>query len=139
WLELEITEGALLEPTSQVLNTISGLKKLGVMLAVDDFGTGYSSLAYLHRYQVDKLKIDRSFVQSAEKEEEGQIITKTIINMARGLGLKVIAEGVETLSQMDFLRDNGCDTYQGFYFSRPVPPLELKLDSPLPLLDSSLP
>ncbi len=127
WLELEITEGALLEPTAQVLSTIAGLKALGVMLAVDDFGTGYSSLAYLHRYRVDKLKIDRSFINSVEREEEGRVITSTIINMARGLGLQILAEGVETAPQLEFLRSNGCETYQGFYFSRPLPLAELAL------------
>ncbi|MEC8443434.1 MAG: EAL domain-containing protein, partial [Pseudomonadota bacterium] len=127
WLELEITEGALLEPSSQVLETLAGLKQLGVALAVDDFGTGYSSLAYLHRYRVDKLKIDRSFVQSADVEEEGKVITKTIIQMAKGLGLEVLAEGVETESQLAFLRENGCETYQGFYCSRPLPVEELSL------------
>jgi len=127
WLELEITEGALLEPSPQVLNTLSGLKALGVSLAIDDFGTGYSSLSYLHRYQVDKLKIDRGFVQSAEVEEEGQVITRTIIQMAKGLGLQVLAEGVETEAQLEFLRENGCETCQGFYFSRPVPVDELVL------------
>lgn len=125
WLELEITEGALLEPSSQVLNTISGLKALGVALAIDDFGTGYSSLSYLHRYQVDKLKIDRGFVQSVEVEDEGKVITRTIIQMAKGLGLQVLAEGVETEGQLAFLRDNGCETCQGFFFSRPVPVEEL--------------
>ncbi|CCU73081.1 bifunctional diguanylate cyclase/phosphodiesterase [Thalassolituus oleivorans] len=128
WLELEITEGALLEPSTQVLDTINGLKELGVMLAVDDFGTGYSSLAYLHRYRVDKLKIDRSFVQSVEDEDEGRVITTTIIHMAKGLGLQVLAEGVETEAQLNFLRDNGCESYQGFYFSKPVPVAELKLE-----------
>ena len=127
WLELEITEGALLEPSPQVLNTIAGLKELGVALAVDDFGTGYSSLAYLHRYRVDKLKIDRGFVQSADVDEEGKVITRTIIQMAKGLGLEVLAEGVETEGQLEFLRENGCETYQGFYFSRPVPVDELRL------------
>ena len=127
WLELEITEGALLEPSAQVLSTIAGLKALGVMLAVDDFGTGYSSLAYLHRYRVDKLKIDRSFIHSVECEEEGRVITSTIINMARGLGLQILAEGVETAPQLEFLRSNGCETYQGFYFSRPLPLAELAL------------
>lgn len=121
WLELEITEGALLEPTPQVLDTIAGLKSLGISLAIDDFGTGYSSLAYLHRYQVDKLKIDRSFVNSIEEDDEGRVITTTIISLAKGLGLKVLAEGVETESQLMFLRDNQCESYQGFYFSRPVP------------------
>ncbi len=127
WLELEITEGALLEPTAQVLSTIAGLKALGVTLAVDDFGTGYSSLAYLHRYRVDKLKIDRSFINSVEREEEGRVITSTIINMAHGLGLQILAEGVETAPQLEFLRNNGCETYQGFYFSRPLPLAELAL------------
>jgi len=128
WLELEITEGALLEPSSQVLSTISGLKALGVALAIDDFGTGYSSLSYLHRYQVDKLKIDRGFVQSVEVEDEGKVITRTIIQMAKGLGLQVLAEGVETEGQLHFLRDNGCETCQGFFFSRPVPVDELRLN-----------
>lgn len=125
WLELEITEGALLEPTPQVLDTIAGLKSLGISLAIDDFGTGYSSLAYLHRYQVDKLKIDRSFVNSIEEDDEGRVITTTIISLAKGLGLKVLAEGVETESQLMFLRDNQCESYQGFYFSRPVPVAEM--------------
>jgi diguanylate cyclase (GGDEF)-like protein/PAS domain S-box-containing protein len=128
WLELEITEGALLEPSTQVLDTLNGLKQLGVMFAVDDFGTGYSSLAYLHKYHVDKLKIDRSFVQSVEDQEEGRVITTTIINMAKGLGLQVLAEGVETEAQLNFLRDNGCESYQGFYFSKPVPVAELTLE-----------
>jgi len=127
WLELEITEGALLEPSSQVLDTLAGLKNLGVALAVDDFGTGYSSLAYLHRYRVDKLKIDRGFVQSTDVEDEGKVITRTIIQMAKGLGLQVLAEGVETETQLAFLKDNGCETYQGFYFSRPIPVEELVL------------
>lgn len=121
WLELEITEGALLEPTPQVLDTIAGLKELGVALAVDDFGTGYSSLAYLHRYRVDKLKIDRSFVNSIEDQDEGRVITTTIIHMAKGLGLDVLAEGVETEQQLEFLRQNQCETYQGFLFSQPLP------------------
>lgn len=125
WLELEITEGALLEPTPAVLNTIAGLKALGVSLAVDDFGTGYSSLAYLHRYKVDKLKIDRSFVLGLD-EDDGQVITTTIINMARGLGLQVLAEGVECEQQLAFLRDNLCQTYQGFLFSRPLPLAQLQ-------------
>ncbi|WP_420591443.1 EAL domain-containing protein [Bacterioplanoides sp.] len=126
WLELEITEGALLEPTPQVLDTIAGLKSLGISLAIDDFGTGYSSLAYLHRYQVDKLKIDRSFVNSIEEDDEGRVITTTIISLAKGLGLKVLAEGVETESQLVFLRDNQCESYQGFYFSRPVPVVQME-------------
>lgn len=121
WLELEITEGALLEPTPQVLNTIEGLKALGISLAVDDFGTGYSSLAYLQRFRVDKLKIDRRFVSSVEEEEEGRVITSTIINMARGLGLAVLAEGVETEGQRAYLREQGCTICQGFLFSRPLP------------------
>jgi EAL domain-containing protein (putative c-di-GMP-specific phosphodiesterase class I) len=126
WLELEITEGALLEPTPQVMDTIAGLKALGIALAVDDFGTGYSSLAYLHRYRVDKLKIDRSFVNSIETEEEGQVITTTIIKMAKGLGLAVLAEGVENAQQLAFLQQNQCETYQGFYFSKPLPVAEME-------------
>ncbi|WP_430459662.1 putative bifunctional diguanylate cyclase/phosphodiesterase [Thalassolituus sp. LLYu03] len=121
WLELEITEGALLEPTPQVLATIDGLKALGITLAVDDFGTGYSSLAYLQRFRLDRLKIDRRFVSSVDEEEEGRVITSTIIRMARGLGLDVVAEGVETDGQLAYLRQHGCEICQGFYFSRPLP------------------
>jgi len=125
WLELEITEGALLKPTPAVMDTIAGIKALGISLAVDDFGTGYSSLAYLHRYRVDKLKIDRSFISSLEaEEEEGRIITRTIINLAEGLGLRVLAEGVETKGQLDFMLKNGCDIFQGYYFSKPLPQKE---------------
>ena len=121
WLELEITEGALLKPTPGVMNTIAGIKELGISLAVDDFGTGYSSLAYLHRYRVDKLKIDRSFISTLEdEEEEGRIITRTILNLAEGLGLKVLAEGVETQGQLKFMQENGCHTFQGYYFSKPL-------------------
>ena len=125
WLELEITEGALLEPSEDVLRMIDGLKTLGVKLAIDDFGTGYSCLAYLHRYHVDKLKIDRSFVVAMDSEEECRVIVKTIINMAHGLGLEVLAEGVEEEHQLDFLLNNGCHMYQGYFFSRPVPVKEL--------------
>ncbi|MAD45266.1 MAG: GGDEF domain-containing protein [Oceanospirillaceae bacterium] len=121
WLELEITEGALLKPTPGVMNTIAGIKELGISLAVDDFGTGYSSLAYLHRYRVDKLKIDRSFINTLEDtEEEGRIITRTILNLAEGLGLAVLAEGVETEGQLKFMQENGCDNFQGYYFSKPL-------------------
>lgn len=124
-LELEITEGALLEPSPIVLDTLEGIKALGVRLAVDDFGTGYSSLAYLHRYHVDKLKIDQSFVQSIEQDNEARVITSSIIQLAAGLGLDVLAEGVETESQLQFLLDNGCDSCQGFIFSRAVPAEDL--------------
>ena len=120
-LELEITEGALLEPSPIVLDTLAGIKSLGVRLAVDDFGTGYSSLAYLHRYRVDKLKIDQSFVQSIEQDNEARVITTSIIQLAAGLGLDVLAEGVETETQLQFLMDNGCNSCQGFIFSRAVP------------------
>lgn len=126
WLELEITEGALLEPTPQVLETIAGLKSMGISLAIDDFGTGYSSLAYLHRYQVDKLKIDRSFVSAIEDDNEGKVLTTTIISMAKGLGLKVLAEGVENQQQLHFLQENACESYQGFYFSQALPVAELE-------------
>lgn len=126
-LELEITEGALLEPSPIVLETLAGIKSLGVKLAVDDFGTGYSSLAYLHRYHVDKLKIDQSFVQSIEEDNEARVITSSIIQLAAGLGLDVLAEGVETQSQLQFLLDNGCNSCQGFIFSRAVPASDLTM------------
>lgn len=119
-IELEITEGALIEPSSEVMSTIGALKQMGFTLAVDDFGTGYSSLAYLQKFNVDKLKIDRSFVIDMLDDPQSEVITSTIISMAKNLHLDVLAEGVETEEQLELLRSKGCETYQGFYFSKPL-------------------
>jgi EAL domain-containing protein (putative c-di-GMP-specific phosphodiesterase class I) len=125
-LELEITEGVLLQDTEVSLGTLSGLKRLGVRIAMDDFGTGFSSLGYLHRFPFDKLKIDRSFISDLGDREQAAAIVKTIIALGQSLGMTINAEGVETLEQLTFLTMEGCDQVQGYYFGRPAPPDEIK-------------
>jgi diguanylate cyclase (GGDEF)-like protein/PAS domain S-box-containing protein len=125
-LDLEITESLLLDRDDETLGVLNGLHDLGVALTIDDFGTGYSSLAYLKRYPIAALKVDRSFIRDVGHDPDDAAITQAIIGVARALGLHVVAEGVETLEQLGFLRKFGCDTAQGFYFSRPVPAAELE-------------
>ena len=120
-LELEITEGGLMDRGEPGLRVLHDIKQLGVRLAVDDFGTGYSSLAYLKRLPIDKLKIDRSFVRDLPDDANDTAIAATIIAMARTLKLEVLAEGVETEAQLGFLNEQGCDAYQGYWFSPPMP------------------
>ena len=120
-LELELTESIMMQNTEQILRTVGQLKQLGVQLSIDDFGTGYSSLAYLKRFQVDKLKIDQSFVRDMMQENNDAAIVRAIIQMARSMHLKTIAEGVEDIAQMDLLRVELCDEIQGYYISRPMP------------------
>jgi len=108
-VELEITENLLMADTDEIAETLAKVRNLGVRLSIDDFGTGYSSLSYLRRFPVDCLKIDKSFVQDATVEEGDAKLVEAIINMARSLKLEVVAEGVETDEQMEFLRERGCD------------------------------
>ena len=120
-LELELTESILIQDTERVLATIQRLKVLGVKLSIDDFGTGYSSLSYLKRFAVDKLKIDQSFVRDMSDDPNDAVIVRTIIQMAKSLNLKTIAEGVETKHQDELLRLQHCDEVQGYHFARPMP------------------
>jgi diguanylate cyclase (GGDEF)-like protein/PAS domain S-box-containing protein len=120
-LELEITESTVMHNPAPAAALLEELKAMGVRIAIDDFGTGYSSLAYLKRFPISGVKIDRSFVGDVPHDAGNTAITQAIIAMAHSLGMKVTAEGVETAEQMNFLRDQGCDEMQGYYFSRPVP------------------
>ena len=120
-LELELTESILMEDVANAMQTMTSLKRLGVCLAIDDFGTGYSSLNYLKQFPIDVLKIDRSFVDGLPHGEQDGQIARAIIAMAHSLNLTVIAEGVETLAQLDFLRGHDCDEVQGFLLGRPMP------------------
>ena len=119
-LELELTESMLMENVEQTINLMYGLQDLGVTLAIDDFGTGYSSLSYLKRFPIDTLKIDRSFIRDLEIDRDDAAIVQAIIAMAKTLSLQVVAEGVETEYQLEFLKENQANEYQGFLFSRPV-------------------
>ncbi|WP_459705882.1 putative bifunctional diguanylate cyclase/phosphodiesterase [Stutzerimonas marianensis] len=123
-LELELTESQLLDDVDNAISISEQLRALGVKLAIDDFGTGYSSLSYLKRFPVDYVKIDRSFVSELTQEGEDSAIVRAIIAMVHSLDLKVVAEGVETQAQMDFLKAHGCDEMQGYLISRPVPAAE---------------
>jgi EAL domain-containing protein (putative c-di-GMP-specific phosphodiesterase class I) len=120
-LELELTESALMARESEAVHILGQLRTLGVRLAIDDFGTGYSSLAYLKRFPLDSLKIDKSFIDDIPELEDDKEIAAAIIGMAHTLRLKVLAEGVETEEQLNFLKEHGCDFYQGYYKSPAVP------------------
>jgi EAL domain-containing protein (putative c-di-GMP-specific phosphodiesterase class I) len=119
-LMLEMTEGIMIENVEETTKTIRSLQKLGIGISIDDFGRGYSSLVYLKNLPLNQLKIDKGFVSDIEKDPNGKVIVGTIIAMATHLNLDVVAEGVETERQMEFLRDQGCNKYQGYYFSYPL-------------------
>lgn len=121
WLELEITESAIMTDTARALTTLRALRELGVTLSIDDYGTGYSSLAYLQKLAVHRLKIDRSFVAGMESSQHDRLIVKSTIDLAHQLGLEVIAEGIETRGQFALLQTMGCDVGQGYLIARPMP------------------
>ncbi|AZF00176.1 diguanylate cyclase/phosphodiesterase [Pseudomonas orientalis] len=121
WLEVELTEGSLMENTEHTIAALQRLRAMGVKIAIDDFGTGYSSLAYLRRFPIDTLKIDIAFIREVTTNPQDAAITRTIIELAHSLKLRVVAEGVETQAQLAFLKEAGCDQIQGYLFSRPLP------------------
>lgn len=120
-LELEITETALLANDEQALSTLSELRRMGVVISLDDFGTGYSSLSYLHRFPIDRIKIDRSFISGVATDKHSATIVRAIAHLGTNLGLKITAEGIEDGDQRDFSALYGCDNLQGYLFSRPLP------------------
>jgi diguanylate cyclase (GGDEF)-like protein len=124
-LDLELTESLLMVDVDRALECLAALKRLGVRLSIDDFGTGYSSLAYLQRFPIDVLKIDKSFLDKVPEADDASAIVKAIITMGHSLGMRVVAEGVESEAQCEFLARNMCDEIQGYYVSRPVPAGEL--------------
>lgn len=119
---MEITERTVIKDVEYTVEVLNKLKFLGVKISIDDFGTGYSSLEYLNRFALDKLKIDKSFVH----DQSNLNIVRTIIMMGSNLGLQVVAEGVETASELEFLIKNNCKYYQGFYYAPPKPAFEIE-------------
>jgi EAL domain-containing protein (putative c-di-GMP-specific phosphodiesterase class I) len=126
WLELELTESLLMHDAEAAIRLLERLKQLGVHLSIDDFGTGYSSLSYLKRFPIDALKIDQSFIREMTTSSADSALVTAIILMGRSMKLRVVAEGVETKSQLSFLRILQCDEIQGYLFSRPVPAGEIE-------------
>jgi len=125
WVELEITENYVMNNPEQAIRTLQKLQDMGIEIAIDDFGTGYSSLSYLKRLPVNKLKIDQSFVRDIVEDEDDRIIITSTIALAKNMKLGIIAEGVETLEQKNYILEQGCGLIQGYYYSRPVPELEM--------------
>jgi len=124
FLELEVTETCAMKDSDKTIDILESIKKLGIRVSIDDFGTGYSSLSYLKKFPVNTLKVDRSFVRDIPEDTDDMAITTAIIQMASNLDISVVAEGVETKAQGDFLTSKGCAMAQGYYFSRPLPPDE---------------
>jgi EAL domain-containing protein (putative c-di-GMP-specific phosphodiesterase class I) len=121
YLELELTEGVAMHDPQNAIAVMNKLHERGVRMSIDDFGTGYSSLSHLKKFKVYKLKIDQSFVRDISTDPEDRAIVSAVINMAKSLGLQTIAEGVETAGQLAFLREQGCDEMQGYYYCKPLP------------------
>jgi EAL domain-containing protein (putative c-di-GMP-specific phosphodiesterase class I) len=126
YLEIELTESVLMADADETAAKLDELKKMGITISIDDFGTGYSSLSYLKRFPIDLLKIDRSFVDGLVTDPNDTAIVTTIIVMAHALNMRVVAEGVETREQQEFLLQHRCEEVQGYYFSRPLPANDLE-------------
>jgi len=126
WLELEVTEGQIMKNPEEAIITLTQISELGINLAIDDFGTGYSSLSYLKKFPISKLKIDQSFVRDLPYDEEDVAISKAVIALGKSLNLKLIAEGVETKEQKEFLLENGCDNIQGYFYAKPMPAYDME-------------
>ena len=127
FLELELTEQILVENVKANIQRLNLIKKLGIKISLDDFGTGYSSLGYLQQFPFDVIKIDSCFVKNIDRNSKNQVITKTIIEMAHQLGLKVVAEGIETKEELAFLAKHQCDEVQGYLLSRPLPAQDFEM------------
>jgi EAL domain-containing protein (putative c-di-GMP-specific phosphodiesterase class I) len=122
WLEVEITESAVMADPERSMHTLTRLREMGIRISIDDFGTGYSSLAYLQRLPVDEIKIDKSFVTDMATNTDNAYIVRSIVDLGHNLGMQVAAEGVEDEITLDRLRSLGCDLAQGFYLCRPSTP-----------------
>lgn len=120
FLQVEITESLMIKEIERIIKILKDIKSLGVSISIDDFGTGYSSLSFLKRFPIDELKIDKSFVSQLTTNPDDANITQALISLAHNMHLRVVAEGVETLPQLQFLKERGCDIVQGFYFSQPL-------------------
>src|SRR6476620_7411318 len=120
-LKLELTESAVMDNAEAAIAMLKQIKETGVQVSIDDFGTGYSSLSYLHRFPIDQLKVDRSFVSAMEENTENGEIVRTVIALAKALDLKVVAEGIESIHQLHQLRILDCEYGQGYLFSKPLP------------------
>lgn len=119
-VNIEITESALMDNPSVAEDTLSQLKDIGVNICIDNFGTGYSSLSYLQRFPIDVVKVDRSFIIAVDDDQDSQAIVRTIFSLGESMGLKIVAEGVETSTQLDFLENEGCQFVQGYFFYKPL-------------------
>jgi EAL domain-containing protein (putative c-di-GMP-specific phosphodiesterase class I) len=122
YLGLEITESTVMQNVDDTINTLTAFKRMGMSISIDDFGTGHSSLSYLKRLPLDALKIDRSFIKDTPNNHDDTIITSAIIAMAHRLNLEIVAEGIETEVQRNYLQQQGCQMGQGYLFSKPLPP-----------------
>jgi EAL domain-containing protein (putative c-di-GMP-specific phosphodiesterase class I) len=124
-LQLEVTESMVMRNVSRAVRVLDAIQNRGIRLAIDDFGTGYSSMSLMKQFPIDTIKVDRSFVRDLAHDTEDQAIAQAIISMGKALGMTVIAEGVETVEQQEFLRQHACDEMQGYLFSKPLPAREL--------------